>query len=369
MECADGRLIVAQLLKNLYNEEYINLLCENTIHEYPTFKDSLFKVTVFSSEWESYELKERMRHIATKLGDFLPKEYSRAINLLCLIFNRMNHKYALENMIFQDFVEVYGLESFSTSMEALEVFTVGSSSEFAIRRFISKYEKETMEQMLTWAGSEDEHVRRLASEGSRSRLPWAVALPAFKKDPTKVLEILECLKDDSSTYVRKSVANNLNDISKDNPEIIKALTKKWLGFSKERDALLKHGCRTLLKASDSETLALFGFNAPTNTSLENFIHTSDIMMGEELIFSFDIQSQTPLRKLRIEYALGLLRKNNKHNKKVFKILEGDFKESKKSVSKTYSFRPISTRVYYKGEQKLSIIINGHVFKEVIFRLL
>jgi len=129
----------------------------------------------------------------------------------------MNHNYGLENMIFQDFVEVYGLDSFDVSMMAFEVFTVNSSSEFAIRKFILKYEEKTMIQMLLWAKSENEHVRRLASEGSRSRLPWAVALPVFKEDPTSVVEILELLKDDVSAYVRKSVANNLNDISKDNP--------------------------------------------------------------------------------------------------------------------------------------------------------
>jgi len=359
---------MAELLKNLYNEEYINLLCENIIHEYPTFKDSLFKVAVFSSEWESYELKERMRHIAITLGNFLPQEYAKEIALLCLIFKRMNHNYGLENMIFQDFVEVYGLDSFDVSMMAFEVFTVNSSSEFAIRKFILKYEEKTMIQMLLWAKSENEHVRRLASEGSRSRLPWAVALPVFKEDPTSVVEILELLKDDVSAYVRKSVANNLNDISKDNPEFVKELTKRWLGVSKERDALLKHGCRTLLKASDSEVLALFGFTKPTNISLENFTHSANVTMGQELEFSFDIKSTEPLGKLRIEFIMVFLRKNAKHNQKVFKVAEGTYVKKIKKVYKTYSFKPISTRVYYRGEHKLSILINGVVFKEVSFIL-
>ncbi|MDF1878652.1 DNA alkylation repair protein [Sulfurimonas sp. SAG-AH-194-C20] len=359
---------MAEPLKNLYSTEYIELLCKSISLVYSNFNSAAFTEDTFNSQWEEYELKERMHHIATTLGLHLPKEYSKAIDILCLAFKKMNYAYGLENMIYQDFVEIYGLDFFDTSMKALEIFTVNSSSEFAIRVFILKYEDKTMSQMLVWATHKDEHIRRLASEGSRSRLPWAIALPAFKANPTSVIEILELLKDDSSAYVRKSVANNLNDISKDNPQLVKELTKKWIGFSKDRDALLKHGCRTLLKASDSEVLALFGFTQPTDISLENFTLTTSVKMGEELEFSFDIKNPASLGKLRIEFVLGFLRKNKKHNKKVFKICEGIYKEKSKKVSKSYSFRPISTRVYYEGEQKLSILINGVIFKEVVFNL-
>ena len=234
----------------------------------------------------------------------------------------MNHAYGLENMVFQDFVEVYGRDSFEISMMALEHFTIGSSSEFAIRQFILRYEDRTMKQILLWAESENEHIRQLASEGCRPRLPWAIALPVFKSDPTPVLEILECLKDDSSPYVRKSVANNLNDISKDNPLLVKKLTKEWIGVDTKRDALLKHGCRTLLKASDSEVLSLFSFTKPEHISLKNFTHTQNVKMGEALEFSFELCSSDNLGKLRIEFAIGFLRKNGKHNQKVFKISEG-----------------------------------------------
>ncbi|MDF1883546.1 DNA alkylation repair protein [Sulfurimonas sp. SAG-AH-194-C21] len=357
------------LLKDLYNIEYIELLSENIRKEYPNFKSTAFKKSIFNSHYKSYELKERMHHIAFTLGVFLPEEYTKAIDILTLIFNNMSYAYGLENMIFQDFVEIYGLDSFDTSMSALEVFTINSSSEFAIRQFILKYQDKTMSQLHIWTAHKNEHIRRLASEGCRSRLPWAIALPAFKSDPIPVVKILELLKDDSSAYVRKSVANNLNDISKDNPELVKKLTNEWIGFSKDRDALLKHGCRTLLKASDSEVLALFGFTKPTNITLEHFTHTTSVKMEEELEFSFDIKSPDTLGKLRIEFVMDFLRKNNKHNKKVFKISEGVYVKKLKTVSKTYSFRPISTRVYYKGEQKLSILINGVVFKEVTFTLL
>ena len=359
---------MAKALKNLYNEIYIELLSENISVTDPSFKGEVFKQEVFSDKWNSLELKERMHHIAEALNTTLPYTYPNAIKILKITFNRMNHAYMLENMIFQDFVSIYGLEMFDTSMNALACFTIGSSSEFAIREFILTYPDETMKQMRVWAEDENEHLRRLASEGCRSRLPWAIALPAFKNDPTLVIEILKTLKDDSSAYVRKSVANNLNDISKDNPDILKTLVTSWIGHSKQRDAILKHGCRTLLKNSDTEVLELFGFRKLKGIEIKNFIFTQEIKMGEELAFHFDILSKEKLGKLRVEFALYFLRKNDKHNKKVFKISEADIQSTKKSISKKYSFKPISTRVYYRGEQRLSIIINGTIFKEVAFML-
>ena len=357
---------MALLLKDLYNKQYIDYLSTSIQQIYPAFNTTAFQSAVFNASWKAYELKERMRHISTLLGKFLPQEYIKAIDILRTTFNKCNHAYALENMIFQDFVEVYGLEFFDTSMLALETFTVGSSSEFAIRQFILKYEKESMQQMSIWAKSDNEHIRRLASEGCRPRLPWAIVLPAFKKNPYPIIEILELLKDDASAYVRKSVANNLNDISKDNPGLVTKITKEWLGVTKERDALLKHGCRTLLKASDCEVLELFGFSKPKHISLESFTSTQNVKMGEALEFSFELLSQKKLGKLRIEFAIGFLRKNGQCNQKVFKISEGEYEQKSKQISKSYSFKPISTRVYYEGEHKLSIIINGTVFKEFSF---
>ena len=246
---------MAELFKNLYNKNYINLLCAELLH---VNKDE-FTCRVFDELWEKRELKERMRHISMVLREFLPSNYDDAIDILKILFKTLPENMGLEKMIFQDFVEVYGLEHYKKSMEALECFTKHSSSEFAVRRFIIKYPQESMKQMKIWASSDDLHVRRLASEGCRSRLPWAISLPEFKKDPKKVFEILEILKDDESEYVRKSVANNLNDISKDNPEEVKKITKNWIGKNKNRDRLVKHGCRTLLKIGDKDTLAMFGF--------------------------------------------------------------------------------------------------------------
>ena len=360
---------MAALLKDLYNETYISILTETIQKKHPSFNSKTFKEDIFSPEWETKELKERMRHIATTLHKTLNLNYVDAIEILQLVFSQMNHSYALENMIFQDFVEVYGLEELELSLSALEHFTIGSSSEFAIRQFLIKYENETLKKMKIWAKSGNEHIRRLASEGSRPRLPWAVSLPRFKQNPESILEILEILKDDTSPYVRKSVANSLNDISKDNPEIFKELLKSWLGGSKECDAMIKHGARTLLKQSDREVLELFGFTKPNHITLENFSYSKKVLMPNELEFSFRLTSPKELGVLRVEYAIEFLRKSGVHNKKVFHLAQIDSTLKEKSFKKSYSFKPITTRVYYKGLQRLSLMINGVVFKEAEFTLL
>ncbi len=357
---------MAELLKDLYNRDYIHVISNELNGVYSQFDAENFRAGIFDAAWESRELKQRMRHIAVMLYDSLPKNYNQAIEILKIVFSKLPQNYGLENMIFQDFVEVYGMDDFTASMQALEHFTIHSSSEFAVRQFIVKHEDDTMRQMQLWACSQNEHIRRLASEGCRPRLPWAIALDGFKKDPSKVIEILEVLKDDESEYVRKSVANNLNDISKDNPERVKEIAVRWMGVNKNRDWILKHGCRTLLKEGDRDILNLFGFTNTKNITIKNVIIPSSVKMGDALEFSFVLHSNESLGKLRVEYALTFARQNNRLSTKVFKISEFTCKTKSKEFSKKYSFKPITTRKYYRGNHKLAIIVNGNILIEQDF---
>ena len=363
---------MANLLKDLYDERYIEIISNEIKNHFIDFKKDEFSKSVFDISWSKKELKDRMHHISKILGKFLPSNYAKAILILQKTFKNVDKNFRIENMIFQDFVEVYGLDNFEISMKALEIFTIESSSEFAIRKFIIKYPDATMEQMKRWTLSNNEHVRRLASEGCRPRLPWAIALNDFKNNPKEVIEILELLKNDDSEYVRKSVANNINDISKDNPEITIKLTKKWLGYSKNRDKLLKHGCRTLLKSGNSEVLQFFGLKPALHVGIKNFIIQKDVKLGSQLEFSFELYSEIDLGLLRIEYQMEFLRqrgtslKNSSYSKKIFKISESNIKNNFKKVVKKHSFKPISTRKYYKGEQRLSIVVNGEILKKTIF---
>ena len=350
---------MAEQLKNIYSQEFIKKLSNSLKNSHKDFKIDEFKKAIFTNSWESLELKQRMRHISKTLYQFLPFSYKEQIDILKKI--KKDFK-ALEAMIFQDFVEVYGLNDFEVSMKALELFTIDSSSEFAIRQFIIKYEDKTINQMKIWAKSQNEHIRRLASEGCRPRLPWAISLPKFKRNPTKALEIIELLKNDKSLYVRKSVANNLNDISKDNPHLVIDFVKTNLGISKDLDWICKHASRTLLKKGDKDILKLFDFNKSAHVDIINFVCDKSICTNESLNFSFELVSKESIGTIRVEYVIDYLKSNGVHNKKVFMISQNEIKSSSKKFIKKQSFKNMTTRKHYLGIHYISILING---KEII----
>ena len=343
-----------QKLKNLYNQQLIDNLSSEIINYYPQFKEKDFKNSIFNQVWDSLELKERMRHIAINLHKFLPK-YQIAIQILIKASKKFS---GLEHMFFPYFVEIYGLDDFDTSIKALEIFTENSSSEFAIRKFLIADSNKTLAQMHIWAKSKNHHHRRLATEGLRPLLPWANVLQKFKQDPTEVIKILEILKNDTSAYVRKSVANNLNDISKNHPNLILELAKNWQNQSKNINQIIKHGLRTLLKQSNITALNLFGFESPTHIEMVNFKYDKEVKTGQKFNFSFEITSNKSLGKTRIEYEINFMKKNGKLAPKVFYISESETNKKNKKINKYFNFKKISTRKYYAGKHQISIIING-----------
>ena len=359
---------MAALLKDAFNKKVIIVLASEIKKQYRSFESEAFIERVLDRSWKKRELKQRIRHISECLTTFLPKSYEKALGILKPVSLEISVQCdGLVHLIFPDFVELCGLDDYKNSVSAMAFFTSGSSSEFPVRHFIVKYEKKMMAQMYKWASSDDAHLRRLASEGCRPRLPWAIALPEFKNDPTPILPILEKLKNDESEYVRRSVANNLNDISKDNPKIVIKLAKAWLGKCTETNKLVKHGCRTLLKQGEPDVLKLFGFRAPRDIKLKKLKITKEINMGEKIDFEFSLQTtKKKLGKLRIEYIIEFVRLNNKTGKKVFKISEGKYSESERCVTKKHSFKPISTRKYYPGKHSISIVVNGIVLSTKSF---
>ena len=343
-------------LKNLYSKKLLDNLANEIKKQYSAFDKTAFKKSVFDREWEKKELKQRMRHIAECLHLHLPSNYKKTIKILKPASEKFE---GFEYMFFQDYVECYGLDDFDTSINALEHFTKYASSEFAIRAFILQDEKRTMKQILNWAQSDNHHVRRLASEGCRPRLPWAIALPSFKNNPAPVLPVLRVLMHDDSEYVRRSVANNLNDIAKDNPKIVISLAQQWLGKDLNTDRLIKHACRTLLKQGDQKTLSLFGYAQARHIEVTHFKVQPTVTAGDKLDFSFTLSTDKKrLGKCRIEFAIDFVKANGNLSRKVFKIGEADYTEKEKQVTKYYSFKKISTRKYYAGKHQLTIIING-----------
>ena len=347
---------MARPLKDLYTRRFIRALANELRREHPPFDASAFEKRVFAKGWADLELKDRMHRIAAVLREFLPGDYGRAIAILRPVAGKFS---GFEAMVFPDFVEQHGLGDYGTSVSALEHFTKFSSSEFAVRPFLVRYGGKMLKQMERWARSKDRHVRRLASEGCRPRLPWAMALPDFKKDPGPVLRILELLKDDEDEAVRRSVANNLNDISKDHPDIVLEVARKWRGGSKARGRLVKHACRTLLKRGDRRALELFGFGEAKHVRLVDFRFSKRVAMGRDLEFSFTLETDRgKLGALRLEYEIGFVKANGDRSGKVFRISESECSGKMKRVSKRHSFRAISTRRHYAGRHRLAILVNG-----------
>lgn len=352
-----------EAFKNIFNEKFVNVLAFSIKKYDKSFEDELYINSILKT-LDDLELKARMRLISTSIKPYLHISYKKSLEVLKKAklevekINKDVENLGLQTMIFPDFVEVYGLDDFDLSMDALEVFTNESSSEFAVRHFIMKDEKKAMKYFYSWMKSENEHVRRLASEGSRPRLPWAIALPSFKKDPSLVLPILNELKNDESLYVRRSVANNLNDIAKDNEKIVIDFIQKNIGKTKELDWLVKHGARTLLKKSDIQTLELFGYKKLQYLEVNNFALKKEIKVGEYLDFSFSLSNDKSLGKLRLEYEIDFIMSNNKRSKKVFMISQGNVKDNKKIINKKHSFKKITTRKFYEGKHYLTIIVNG-----------
>ncbi|MBV5311799.1 MAG: DNA alkylation repair protein [Prolixibacteraceae bacterium] len=333
----------------------------------PEFNTPEFISSVLDSDWPERELKQKMRHLTVYLKKALPDDYASAIHILEQIAPQFRGFIALP---FSDFVECFGQDDWEISMKALSVFTCSCTSEFAIRPFLDRDPLRTMEYFYRWAEDENEHIRRFSSEGCRPRLPWGMALRKFKKDPTPILPILEKLKNDSSEYVRKSVANNLNDISKDHPELVLGLCEKWKGQSKETDRIIKHACRTLLKEGNKRALMIFGFANPDQLTVSNLCTDKQkLKIGEYIYFSFTLSNSSERPQIvRLEYRIHYVKANGKTSPKIFQISEGKFASGEHQIAKKQAFTNFTTRTHFAGEHQLEIVVNGETKAGVKFSL-
>ena len=245
-------------LKLWFDKDLAILLSGKIRKHHPRFDDRGF-VREIAGGIEDLELKDRVELIADVLRANLPSDYSRAVKLLLKTLGPENDK---ETGMFTDgywlmpvakFVEKYGLNHFSISMNAIQEITKRHTGEYCIRPYIEKYPQKTLGVMEEWSLDSNVHLRRLACEGLRPRLPWAGKLQQFIDDPGPIIPIIENLRDDNSKFVQKSVANNLNDILKDNYQIGIAIIRKWSkGAGQNRKWIIKHALRNQLKKQNPE---------------------------------------------------------------------------------------------------------------------
>ena len=356
---------MSSLLKDLYSPAFYDRLSSSFSHTLEGFDKKKFKRSLFTDSFEGMELKERMKHTARCMHPFMPATFGKAsLTIINKILDRWKtHEFpkgGLEHMFLPDYIETYGLNDYNNSVKALEQVTQYVSCEFAVRPFLLNYYEPMLTQMVRWSTHKSEAVRRLASEGSRPRLPWAMSIPALKKDPRVVLPILENLKNDPSETVRRSVANSLNDIAKDHPELVITIAGQWQGISAEVDAVIKHGSRTLLKKGHTGILAHYGLESKHIALSQLKVLTTQVSIGDSLRFQFTVKNNSKaVQTVRLEYGIYYLKANGKPARKVFKISERLFQPGETmTIDRGQSFKLITTRVFYPGAHQVSVIING-----------
>ena len=352
----------------MFGKSYYNRLSGAVSQVYTRFqKDEFIKQAL--EPLATLSLNERMRHTSKLLRQHLPDEYKKAVNILKKVAPLVDRGYTA--LVFPDFVSQFGIHDFTTSLDALHFFTSFGSSEFAIRTFLKMDFDRTINVMQDWSLDKNEHVRRLASEGSRPRLPWSFKLDEVIKYPEKTGRILENLKEDESLYVRKSVANHLNDITKDSPTYVLELIQGWNQQHIHTQWIIKRGCRSLFKIGDKQSLKVFNYTADVSVAVKKFSATSTLKIGDTLKFEFDLVSQSKnAQKLMVDFKIHYVKKSGQLSAKVFKLKEIELKAGETvALSKTQRFQDFTTRKHFAGKHKLEIVVNGEVVKKCTFEVL
>ena len=350
-----------------FQRPFFEQLAGDIAARHPAFDRERFFARVYDDTWDGLELKGRLRHASEALGTVLPADYRRA---LAIVMN-VEHRYSgFDHLLFADFVERFGEDDFDASMAALEVLT-RSSAEFAVRPFLRRYPERAFARMLAWAGHESEHVRRLASEGCRPRLPWGTALRELKQDPAPILPILERLKDDPSEDVRRSVANNLGDIAKDHPDLAIDIASRWMAGDRARTPQAKHALRDLLKKGNRRALRLFGAGASPAVAVERLqVAPRRIPIGGTAALRVTLRSTSRrAQSLRLEYAITYARPGGRTGRKVFKMADAGLAAGASlDLSRKLNFADRTIRTHHPGRHTLALIANGQEVGTVTFTL-
>jgi len=320
-------------------------------------------------EIDSLSLNGRLRNTSLVLHSYLPTGFEAALEVLYAAAPSLPRGYTA--LVLPDYLAIFGQQYFQLSMQGLRDFTAMGSSEFAVRYFLKSDLKNALKIMHQWAKDPDVHVRRLASEGSRPRLPWSFKLDAIIQDPSLTRGILEELKADPELYVRKSVANHLNDHSKDNVDYLIPLLKGWDASNAHTRWIMKHAGRSLIKKGSPEVLELFGFGGGAQVQISDLkLESEALQLGDKLTFSFQITSQeSQMRKMVIDYAIHYVKSAGSLSRKVFKLKEIELAPAQSiKISKSQLLKDFTTRIHYSGTHELEIMVNGVVVAATKFDL-
>ena len=358
----------APALKEIFDRARLQHIAGEMVSISPDFDHERF-MALATNNLDALGIMQRLRQTAEALRGALPGDFARSVGLLRELAPRINHGFA--SIMLPEFVALYGRAEFDRSMEALHYFTRFGSAEFAIRHFLADDFDRTLKVMHGWALDGNEHVRRLASEGSRPRLPWSFQMKNLIADPSPTLPILEALKSDPSLYVRKSVANHLNDVSKDNAELLLERLAGWDMADRNTAWIVRHALRTLIKKGDPKALALIGTSGRPEVDVASFAVTpASIALGGRIALKTSIVSTAERQQqLVVDYAVHYVKKAGGTSKKVFKLKEITLPPAgRKELEISQAVRDFTTRKHYPGHHRIELIVNGETVAEGGFEL-
>jgi 3-methyladenine DNA glycosylase AlkC len=355
-------------LKDWFNAARYRQIADLLADAHPGFDRKRF-LAVATVGLDELTLIQRVRRATEACHATLPDGFPQAVTVLKRIAPRVQQGFV--GIFLPDFVGQHGRAHFAESMEALKFFTPFSSAEFAIREFLKRDLTRTLAVMKLWSRDENEHVRRLASEGSRPRLPWSFRLEALVADPSPAACILENLRADPSLYVRKSVANHLNDISKDHPDWMLARLQSWDLAHPHTQWIAKRAARTLIKAGHQPALHLFNFGGKPAVKVADFkVAPARLKLGQALEFSFSLTSTSrKVQSLAVDYIIHYVKATGGTSAKVFKLRELTLAAREMQIiRKRQTIRDFTTRKHYPGSHRLEIQVNGRILDGARFDL-
>jgi 3-methyladenine DNA glycosylase AlkC len=360
---------VAEPLKTFFSPTLVRRLAADIVRVHSVFPARRF-VTAACDGLDSLELLDRGRHIARALAGHLPQAYPDAIDVL---LRSLGPEHAGDELIgvglapffylpHTIFVAERGLDHFDISMHAQYELTKRFSAEASIRPYLTRYPEKTFDQLRTWTRDSNPHVRRLVSEGTRLRLPWAPRVAWLDEHPERVLALLEHLKDDPASLVRRSVANNLNDLGKVHPDLLMRTCASWLeGASAERRELVEHALRSAVKRGVFEALQLLGYGEKASVSVESVrITPRRVAIGGRVTIAFVLRNRSRRpQNLLVDLAVHFVKATGRTSPKIFKLKRTALPAlGQAAFSTSISLAVHTTRKPQPGGHTVAVVING-----------
>jgi 3-methyladenine DNA glycosylase AlkC len=358
---------MAEPLKSQFGAAIPKRIASEIAHVFPAFNRTGFERDALHG-FESLELLDRGRQLGRVLHAYLPPHFPDAVDVLLATLPATRAgdggMAAFFYLPHTEFVRAFGVGHFEPSMRALHALTQHFTGEFAIRPFLEHHQAETLDRLREWTRDPSAHVRRLVSEGTRPRLPWAPRLRAFQQDPTPVLALLDVLRDDPELYVRRSVANNLNDIGKDHPQRLVETAAQWMdGASDERRWIVQHALRSAVKRGDAAALAVLGYGAASTLTVESTrIAPARPALGGSVSISTTLHNPSRrTQRVIVDVLVHFVKANGRTNPKVFKMSVVEIAAGASvTLRKTISLANLTTRKHYPGRHRVELQLNGQV---------